>query len=465
MNSIKKEKNLKILSIIPARGGSIGIPHKNIVSFDNKPLIYHTIKASSNSNHISRTIVSTDDKIIARISKSLGAEVIKRPSNLATSLSPLEPVIKHVLTSLKTKENYVPDIIVILSVTSPLRTVSHIDNAIQLLLNRNLDSVVSGFMIHTFLWEIQHNNLIKPINYNPLKRPNRQSMNHQFFENGSFFITTNNAFKNSNCRISGKIGYYKMPLELSYNIDTTDDLKDAEAIRQMKKTCTLTKNKKIILTGASGLLGTEIKKYLETNNDLISLDIALGHDLTNESFVKKWFRENKADCLINCFAINDHVAKNQKRPTLFDISLNSFSKILDVNLTALFSVCREFARNNSTGSIINFSATTGIVSARPDIYDGGHKHIAYSISKAGVINLTKFLSTHLAPNIRINSIAPGGVENNQGKKFLERYSNLTPLKRMMKRDELNGIVDYLCSDLSSYTTGSTFLIDGGWTSW
>lgn len=222
---------------------------------------------------------------------------------------------------------------------------------------------------------------------------------------------------------------------------------------------------KIIITGSEGLLGSEISRYLEKNNYVFRLDLALGHDLTNEAFVKKWFKQNKANCLVNCFALNDHVKKNQKRSTLFDISLESFSKFMDVNLTALFSVCREFARNNRSGSIVNFSASTGIVSARPDLYNGGHKHIGYSVSKAGVINLTKYLATHLAPNIRVNCIAPGGVEHDQDKEFIKKYSALTPLGRMMKKDELNGIIEYLCSSKSSYVTGTTFIIDGGWTTW
>ena len=168
---------------------------------------------------------------------------------------------------------------------------------------------------------------------------------------------------------------------------------------------------------------------------------------------------------MNCFALNDHVEKGKKRETLFDIHLESFNKFLEVNLISLFSVCREFARNNKSGSIINFSATTGIVSARPDIYDGGHKHPAYSISKAGVINLTKFLSTHFAPNIRVNSIAPGGVEYDQEQSFINKYASMTPMKRMMQKDELNKLVEFLCGSGSSYITGSTIVVDGGWTSW
>ncbi len=222
---------------------------------------------------------------------------------------------------------------------------------------------------------------------------------------------------------------------------------------------------KIIITGSEGLIGKELDKYLSKNNEILKLDLSLGDDLTNEKFVKTWFKKNKAECLINCFAFNDHVDKTRKKQTLFDFSLKSFSKILEVNLTALFSVCREYARNNKKGSIINFSATTGIVSARPDLYEGSHKHPGYSISKAGVINLTKFLATHLAPDIRVNCIAPGGIHLNQDSKFIKKYSMHTPMKRMMEKSELNGIVEFLSNKKSSYATGGVFVIDGGWTSW
>ena len=222
---------------------------------------------------------------------------------------------------------------------------------------------------------------------------------------------------------------------------------------------------KIIITGSEGLIGKELSNYLSQNHEIIKLDLTLGHDLTDEKFVKEWFNQNHGDSLINCFALNDHVAKGEKRPTLFEFSLESFNQFLEINLTALFSVCREFAKNNKNGTIVNFSASTGIVSARPDLYDGGHKHPAYSISKAGVINMTKYLATHLAPEIRVNCISPGGIEFDQDEEFKKKYSELTPLKRMMKKEELNEIVEYLCSSKSSYVTGANFVLDGGWTIW
>ncbi len=222
---------------------------------------------------------------------------------------------------------------------------------------------------------------------------------------------------------------------------------------------------KIIVTGSEGLLGKEITDHLKKDHEVMGLDLVLGHDLTDENFVKDWFSKNKADCLVNCFAMNDHVEKGKTRGTIFDLTLESFKKFLDINLTSLFSVCREFAINNDNGSIVNFSASTGIVSARPDLYDGGHKHPAYSISKAGVINLTKFLATHLAPKIRVNCIAPGGVEFDQDDEFKQAYAALTPMKRMMKKNELNKLVEFLCTSDSSYMTGSTIVVDGGWTTW
>ena len=222
---------------------------------------------------------------------------------------------------------------------------------------------------------------------------------------------------------------------------------------------------KIIITGSEGLIGKELVNHLQKNHQILKLDLSLGHDLTDEKFVKSWFKINKANSLINCFAMNDHVDNKRKKQTLFNIPLDSFSNYLNVNLIALFSVCREFARNNKKGSIVNFSATTGIVSARPDLYNGSHKHIGYSVSKAGVINLTKYLATHLGPSIRVNCVAPGGVKFKQDSNFIKKYSKHTPLGRMMKKNELNSLIEFLSSENSSYVTGAVMVIDGGWTIW
>jgi CMP-N-acetylneuraminic acid synthetase len=214
---------MKVLSIIPARGGSKGIPLKNLVQLNRKSLLYYTVTASLKSKIINRTIVSTDNKMIGRSALKLGAEVVYRSKNLATNTTPLEPVVKHVLEYLKKHEGYIPEIIVILQITSPLRTAKHIDGALTLMKKQKYDSILSGFSTHTFLWK-QSKKTIVPLDYNPKKRPNRQNMYERLYENGAIFATKIKSFLTSKCRISGKIGFYKMPLENSHNIDSYDDL-------------------------------------------------------------------------------------------------------------------------------------------------------------------------------------------------------------------------------------------------
>mgnify|MGYP006416528743 FL=1 len=225
--------------------------------------------------------------------------------------------------------------------------------------------------------------------------------------------------------------------------------------------------KKIIIAGSEGLLGNEIAKYFEgKGSDVIRVDLTLGHDLTKEETVKKIMMNNAGgDVLITPYALNPQ--PDEASMDLYDLPLSSLEKYLKVNLLSLFSVCREFAKVcSNNASIINFSSTYGIRSPKHFIYpDDFTKHIGYSMTKSGVIGMTQYLATYLAPNIRVNAIVPGGVQNNQNKQFIEKYSSMTPMKRMMKKEEIIGIVKYLASDDSSYTTGSIFNIDGGWCAW
>jgi N-acylneuraminate cytidylyltransferase len=222
---------MKIIAIIPARGGSKGVPMKNLIMLNHKPLLNYTVTASLHSK-INRTIVSTDNEEISKTAKQLGAEVVTRPPILATDESQIEPVMAHVLEQLK-QENYVPDIILLLQNTSPLRSSEHIDSALDFFMNNDYDSVFSGFSSHNMLWEV-NDTCVKPLNYNPLKRQNRQDMKNQFVENGAIYITKNPSFNESKCRVSGKIGIFQMSEEDSIEIDSLNDLFIAEQILKMR---------------------------------------------------------------------------------------------------------------------------------------------------------------------------------------------------------------------------------------
>jgi NAD(P)-dependent dehydrogenase (short-subunit alcohol dehydrogenase family) len=220
---------------------------------------------------------------------------------------------------------------------------------------------------------------------------------------------------------------------------------------------------RIILTGADGFLGKNISEYLASiNHDVLGLDLNFGHDLSNESFVRGWFTDHAADVLINCFAINDHVSPQNQRQGFLDIGLRNFEAFLSVNVTSLFSVCREFIRNNHTGKIVNFSSIYSLVSPRPDLYAGGEKNIGYGVSKAAVNQITRHLAVHAAPNFSVNTIVLGGVFNQQNSDFVNSYSEKVPLGRMGNPSDLFPVLEMLISSGSGYITGSEILVDGGW---
>jgi CMP-N,N'-diacetyllegionaminic acid synthase len=221
-----------IVSIIPARGGSTEIKMKNIISLKQKPLIYYTINASKKSRYIDRTIVSTDNVNIAKTAEKFGSEVIMRPKKLSGNKISLEPTINHVLSHLK-KEGVVPSVIVLLQNTSPLRTFKHIDASIRYFKKGKFDSILSGSLSHNFIWRKKDNKILS-LNYNPLKRPNRQQMKNEYIENGAIYITKYSNFNKSKCRISGKIGLYEMDQISSLQIDSKLDLEIIEYIMKTK---------------------------------------------------------------------------------------------------------------------------------------------------------------------------------------------------------------------------------------
>lgn len=222
---------MEILAIIPARGGSKGIPKKNIINLLGKPLIQYTIEAAKKSRKINRIIVTTDNKEIAEISKKSGIEVIERPKELATDTSLTKDAIIHVVELLK-GNNYSPGAIITLQPTSPLRTSKHIDKAIDLFLSHpNADSLVSCIEVpHIFnpcsIMKLNNNGyLIKYKEENNVFR--RQDKNKFYARNGAAIYITN--IKSIHKFIFGGICLpFFMKQEESIDIDNIDDLKIAE---------------------------------------------------------------------------------------------------------------------------------------------------------------------------------------------------------------------------------------------
>lgn len=149
----------------------------------------------------------------------------------------------------------------------------------------------------------------------------------------------------------------------------------------------------------------------------------------------------------------------------------AWDRVIEANLTAVHLACQVFGGGmaaRGAGRIINFSSTYGVVSADPRIYgdSGVNSPIAYGVSKAGVIGLTRYLAIHWAKQgVRVNCLVPGGVFDGQGNEFVQNYEARTPLGRMASADDYRGAVLFLASRASDYMTGAVLTVDGGWTAW
>ena len=224
------QKKNKILAIIPARGGSKGIPRKNIRLLAGKPLIAYSIETAKKSKYIDKVVVSTEDKEIAEISKFFGAEVIERPNELGEDSVPLDPVIFHAVNSVEKKENIKYDFVLTLQPTSPLLSTETIDKAIEIMLSGDYDTLIS-VKDETHLYWSKKEEIIIPL-YK--ERKNRQYLDPIYRETGAILISKREVISEDD-RIGDKVFLFEIPEEESVDIDTYQDWWIAENLLKRQK--------------------------------------------------------------------------------------------------------------------------------------------------------------------------------------------------------------------------------------
>ncbi len=224
---------------------------------------------------------------------------------------------------------------------------------------------------------------------------------------------------------------------------------------------------KLVITGSEGLIGRKLVRHFKNRFEILKLDLALGHDLTDTDFVARWFQRNRRlNGIIVCHAYNPAPLKRSKKVEPVDIPIGEIDDYLKTNASSAFDVCRNFIKNNRGGVIINVSSIYGKVSPRHDIYRNFVKPIGYSMSKAAVVIMTKYLATYYAPDFRINTVILGGVaDKKQDPTFVSKYGGHVPMNRLMELGEAVSIFDFLLDKKSTYVTGAEFCVDGGWTAW
>ena len=191
-------------------------------------------------------------------------------------------------------------------------------------------------------------------------------------------------------------------------------------------------------------------------------------------------RFSRLDILVNNAALDPkfdpaHLLVAERAPSAFEqFPLEAWKQALDVNLTGLFLCCQAASQQmlaQGGGVIINICSIYGLVGPDQRIYQKRgqtprYKPVYYSVTKAGVLGLTRYLATYYAgKNIRVNALTPGGVYADHTDEFVRAYSARSVLGRMAQPDELNGALLFLASDASAYMTGANLVVDGGWTAW
>ena len=230
----------KILVVIPARGGSKGVPRKNIRMVNGKPLVWYALNAAQESGMIDRIVVSTEDKEIKEVVEKLGGEVVDRLAELATDAAKTEPVMSHALETLE-RQGYHPDYIALIQCTSPLLPKEVIEEAVSKVtdVSGQFDSCVAVYYPDTyeFEWTRGENGRIIP-KHDPENRPMRQAMEFPYQENGAFYITKTELFKKTKNRFGGRearVAPVLMSEEDSLQIDNESQLWLAEQILKRRE--------------------------------------------------------------------------------------------------------------------------------------------------------------------------------------------------------------------------------------
>lgn len=252
-----------------------------------------------------------------------------------------------------------------------------------------------------------------------------------------------------------------------------------------------------LITGASGRLGQIFSETLaELGCNLILVDLpGLDNEGNMADFKKMWgieieyiscnleFQEQRVKLIskildsgiaLNVLVNNASLVGSSELEgwsvKFENQSVEAWQKAMEVNLTSVFEISQgllPLLRKSQGANIVNISSIYGLYGPDWRLYENTNmaNPAAYSVTKSGLIGLTRWLATTTAPDVRVNAIAPGGIFRNQPDEFVKKYSSKTPLGRMATEDDFRGILQFLASDLSSYVTGQVISVDGGFGIW
>lgn len=225
------------LAIIPARGGSKGIPRKNIQDVEGIPLLAYTIIAAQNASSVTTVLVNSEDAEIRETAVQFGARTMSRPEEYFHD-NTFQEVDRLLIWTVQEfeKSNEPVDIILLCYPTSPLRDSKYIDATARKVSEEGFDSALTLVEDSSYLWKVNSDNTASPQNYDPKKRgPRQKELWNQWIENKAVYAMKRNLLMETGCRLGGKIGYVIMPEIDSIDVDTPTDLEIVRQIMKLRK--------------------------------------------------------------------------------------------------------------------------------------------------------------------------------------------------------------------------------------
>lgn len=218
------------VAIIPARGGSKGIPRKNLVNVCGKPLIAWSILQARHARHIDSVWVSSDDDEILAVAESFGARPIRRPAEISGDQATSESAWLHALDTIEGLGESI-GLVVAMQATSPIRESSDLDGGLQMLHEQGFDTLLSVAEVEDFFtWRVAEDGGAEPVNYDYRNRKRRQQIEKRYLENGSFYVFRPEQLRRDGNRLGGRIGLFTMSRFKMFQIDNPEDIDLCSAI-------------------------------------------------------------------------------------------------------------------------------------------------------------------------------------------------------------------------------------------
>ena len=275
---------METLAVIPARGGSKGLPRKNLLPIQGVPLVGRAILAARAARSVRRMVVSTDDAEIAAVARRFGAEVVVRPAEISGDAASSESAILHALAHLEEAEGYRPEIVLLIQCTAPFLASGDIDGVIAEIRDAGMDSAFAAAPFHHFLWRRGPDGGAAGVNHSGGQRLRRQDLEPQHLEAGSVYAMRVDAFRQTGHRFCGRVGIFESDPERAMEIDSAIEMEKARALAPLldatDAAMALPARLACIVFDFDGVL-TDNRVYVsERGEELVACDRGDGHGIS-----------------------------------------------------------------------------------------------------------------------------------------------------------------------------------------